>query len=95
MEVDGAWNRLAGTGGFCGAAGVGDSKQASSSSESDELLLSWMTGSAADGMKGDASTRKRCPERVTADAGSVRSPGSGAVGDDSEGATGRGGRTVE
>ena len=54
-----------------------------------------MTGSAAEGTKGDASARKRCPERVTADAGSVRSPCSGAVEDDNEGATGCGGRTVE
>ena len=52
-----------------------------------------MTGSAAEGIKGDASARKRCPERVTTGAGSMRVPGSLAVGSDSVGATGRGGRT--
>ncbi len=54
-----------------------------------------MTASAAEGTKGDASARKRCPERVTTGAGSMRAPGSGVVGDDRVGATCRGGRTVD
>ncbi len=54
-----------------------------------------MTGSPVEGIKGDASARKLCPDRVTAGARSMRAPGSSAVGDDSVGATGRGGKTVD
>ncbi len=54
-----------------------------------------MIGSPAEGTKGGASTRKGWPERVTAVAGSMRSPGVGPDGDDNVGATGCGGRTFE
>ncbi len=52
-----------------------------------------MVDSAAEGTKGDASTRKRWPERVTTVVGSIREPGSGADESDDAGATGCGGRT--
>ena len=56
-----------------------------------------MTGNAAEGTNGDASARKRCPERVTIGAGEgITVPSSCAVElDGSVGATGRGGRTME
>ena len=50
-------------------------------------------GQSSGGNKGDAFTRKRWHERVTAVAGNMRSLGSGADGSDDAGATGCGGKT--